>query len=222
MSIRCPLEAWCVNVIVFCSSPNSCMCYIMWLECWLWTVVLIISYMLGIALLQASARIINFHEKWIKFTYFIPQIQTITNLFKHTNLFITFHATKTIYNFLKIEISTNTNAYDTSEIYGLTCATCHLNYKGQIGQSLKQRYSERLWYIQCNNPQSAYANRILQHTREFGLMQNTMKLIHQASEGCLMDVFEEIFIHKCNHEHKLIQEQIPGENNPLFTLLYDV
>jgi len=100
--------------------------------------------MLGIALLQASARIINFHEKWIKFTYFIPQIQTITNLFKHTNLFITFHATKTMYNFFKIEISTNTNVYDTSEIYGLTCATCHLNYKGQIGQSLKQRYSERL------------------------------------------------------------------------------
>jgi len=57
--------------------------------------------MLGIALLQASARIINSHEKWIKFTYFSPQIQTITNLFKHANLYITLHMTKTIYNFLK-------------------------------------------------------------------------------------------------------------------------
>jgi hypothetical protein len=37
-----------------------------------------------------------------------------------------------------------------------------------------------------------------------------------------MDILEQFFIQKCYHKHKLIQEQIPGENNPLFTLLYDV
>jgi hypothetical protein len=93
--------------------------------------------MLGIALLQSSDRISSL-KKWIKFTYFIPQIHTVTNLFKHTNLYITFHTTKTICDFFKIEISTNTNVYDTSGIYGLTCTTCHLNYMGQTGQSLKQ------------------------------------------------------------------------------------
>jgi hypothetical protein len=36
-----------------------------------------------------------------------------------------------------------------------------------------------------------------------------------------MDIFEQFFIHKYNHEHKLIQKQIPGENIRLFTLLYD-
>jgi hypothetical protein len=61
-----------------------------------------------------------------------------------------------------------------------------------------------------------YANHIQQHAREVGLVQNTMKLIRQDSKGCLMDIFEQYFINKYNHEHKLIQEQIPGENNPLF------
>ena len=36
-----------------------------------------------------------------------------------------------------------------------------------------------------------------------------------------MDIFEQFFIHKYDYEHKLIQEQIPGENNPLFTLRCD-
>lgn len=66
-----------------------------------------------------------------------------------------------------------------------------------------------------------YANHILQNAREFGLMQNTVTLIHQASKGCRMDIFEQFFIHKYDYEHKLIQEQIPGENNPSFTLRCD-
>jgi hypothetical protein len=65
-----------------------------------------------------------------------------------------------------------------------------------------------------------YANHILQNACESGLMQNTVTLIHQASKGC-MDIFEQFFIHKYNYEHTLIQEQIPGENNPLFTVLCD-
>ena len=33
-----------------------------------------------------------------------------------------------------------------------------------------------------------------------------------------MDIFEHFFIQKYNHEHKLFQEQPPGNNNPLFSL----
>jgi len=33
-----------------------------------------------------------------------------------------------------------------------------------------------------------------------------------------MDIIEQFFISKYDREHKLILEQIPGENNPLFTL----
>ena len=150
--------------------------------------VLNISYMLGIASLQASARIINSHKKWIKFIYFSPQIQTITNLFKRTNLCITFHATKTIYNFFKMEISTNTNLYDTSGIYGLTSATCHLNYLDQIGQSLKQRYSEHLWYIQCSVWKSYSTTRMWIWTHAKYNEINTPNLLGMPY-GCFWTIF---------------------------------
>jgi hypothetical protein len=37
-----------------------------------------------------------------------------------------------------------------------------------------------------------------------------------------MDILEQLFIKKYSQEHTLIQEQIPGENISLFTLVYDV
>jgi hypothetical protein len=37
-----------------------------------------------------------------------------------------------------------------------------------------------------------------------------------------MEVWEQFFIEKYYHEHILIQEQVPGEITPLFTLLVDV
>jgi len=33
-----------------------------------------------------SLQNINFHKRWITFTYFGPQIRSVTNLFKHPNL----------------------------------------------------------------------------------------------------------------------------------------
>jgi hypothetical protein len=93
---------------------------------------------------------------------------------------------------------------------------------GQTGWSLKQPYFEHILYIRYNNTQSAYTNHILQQAHEYGPIQNTMTLIHPASTGCLMDVLEQFFIKKYSHEHMLIQEQIPGENDPLFTLLHDI
>ena len=103
--------------------------------------------------------------------------------------------------------------------YGsLTFASCHLNYVGQTGQSLKHCYFKCVQYIRYSNPQSAYTNHILQHAYVFGPIQNTLTLIHRASKGCLMDIVEQFFIQKYDREHKLILEQIPGENNPLFTL----
>jgi hypothetical protein len=37
----------------------------------------------------------------------------------------------------------------------------------------------------------------------------------------LMDIWEQFFIKKYYHKHKLIREQVPREIKPLFTLLFD-
>jgi hypothetical protein len=50
-------------------------------------------------------------------------------------------------------------------------------------------------------------------------MQDNMTLIYRAYKGCLIDIWEQFFIKNVN-EHKLIQEQVPGEIGPLFTLLF--
>jgi len=52
----------------------------------------------------------------------------------------------------------------------------------------------RSHYIQCNNPLSAYCNHILLQAHEFGSMQNNMTLIHRASKGSLMDIWEQLNI----------------------------
>jgi hypothetical protein len=47
-----------------------------------------------------------------------------------------------------------------------------------------------------------------------------MTPIHRDTEGRLMDILAQFFIQKYSHEHMLSQGQTPGENNPLFRLLY--
>jgi hypothetical protein len=81
-----------------------------------------------------------------------------------------------IQHFFKTGIPKNNDDYDSSEIYGFTCATCHLNYLGQTGRILKQCYSKNIQYIRYNNPQSAVANHILQHAQEYGTIQDAMTL----------------------------------------------
>jgi hypothetical protein len=46
--------------------------------------------------------------------------------------------------------------------------------------------------------------------------------IHRISAGRLIGIVRSIVIKENSYELTLIQEQIPGENNPLFILLYDL
>ena len=78
--------------------------------------------------------------------------------------------------FFRTGIPKNDDEYDSSGIYGCTCATCHLKYLGQTGRILKQCYSKHIQYIRYNNPQSAVANHILQHGQEYGTIQSTVTL----------------------------------------------
>jgi len=104
----------------------------------------------------------------------------------------------------KIDTPKNVNVYDSSGIYGLTCATCRFNFVGQTGRSLKQPYSEHTRYIQYNNPLLAYTNHILPHAHKFESMQNTRSLTHRVSKWCLMDIWEQFCNQKYNYKHILI------------------
>jgi len=50
----------------------------------------------------------NKNNKWTTFTYYSPRIRKITNLFKYTNIGISFKSTNTIQQFTKPKLASNT------------------------------------------------------------------------------------------------------------------
>jgi len=96
-----------------------------------------------------------------------------------------------------------------------------MSYIGQTSRNLKQRYREHIRYIKNNDPQSSYAQHILQNLHEYGSITDTMfqlKPIHQTS---MLIPYEQLFIQTFHHNGNLITEQGTGEQNPLFQLVID-
>jgi len=71
-------------------------------------------------------------QNWVTFTYHNPMKRKITDLFKNTNIQITYHTNNSIYGIFKTS-SSNTNTYIHSDIYQLQCHTCLLSCIGQTG-----------------------------------------------------------------------------------------
>ena len=155
------------------------------------------------------------------FTYFSPTIRTITNLFKHTNLQITYKTTNTIQQLLQHTPHQHKTEHERSSIYKLTCNTCNLSYIGQTNRTLQQWYKEHTRYIKHNDPQSAYALHILNNRHEYGTITDTMELLQHISNPTMLLPSEQLFIHS-HHLHKhLIPEQHIHEVNPLYQTILD-
>ena len=83
-----------------------------------------------------------------------------------------------------------------------------MSYIGQTSKNLNERYREHIRYIRNNDPQSAYAQHILQNLPEYGSITDTMSLF-------------KLFIQTFHHNGNLIMEQGTDEQNPLFQLAID-
>jgi len=115
----------------------------------------------------------------------------------------------------------NTTTYDESGIYELTCNTCKLSYVGQTTCNLKLQYQEHLRYIKNNNLQSTFALHILQNRHEHGTIDNTVTLLKPLNNTTMLTPYEQFFIKSTYQQGKIIMEQAPGEQNPLFQLIID-
>ena len=85
-------------------------------------------------------------------SHFTAQVHKITNLFKHTNVRISFKSTNTIH-LTKPKTINNIQEHKMCGIYKLTCNTCKLSYIRQTSRNLQQRYQEHIRYIKQNDPQ---------------------------------------------------------------------
>jgi hypothetical protein len=93
----------------------------------------------------------NNNKKWAIFEYSNPIIMKIPNIFRNTNLKISFRPCNTTQNILKTYPET-TNTYNNSGIYSLQCNTCKRHYVGQTGRNLAARFSEHTRYIKTMTP----------------------------------------------------------------------
>ena len=152
------------------------------------------------------------------FTFTSPNIRKITNLFKQTDIKIAFRCKNTLAHLVKTKHNTISPPHDRPGIYQLKCNTCNLSYIGQTSRNLKTRYHEHIRYIKNNNPQSAYAQHILDNGQEYGTMENLMTLLKPLHSQYLLTTYKQIYIHSFHKNGKLFSEQSPGNPNPLFNL----
>jgi len=101
--------------------------------------------------------------KWATFTHHSPKVRKLTNLFKYTNINITFKSTNAIQQSIKPKNPEKIPDYNRSGVYKLTCKTCNMSYIGQTSRDLTLRYRKHIRYIRNNDPQSAYAQHILRN-----------------------------------------------------------
>jgi hypothetical protein len=69
-------------------------------------------------------------RKWTTFTYFRPEVKTITKLFKNTEVGISYITKNNIKHLLRINENRN-DKYNLSGVYQLQCAECPLKFIGQ-------------------------------------------------------------------------------------------
>jgi hypothetical protein len=161
------------------------------------------------------------NKKWAIFTYHSPKIRKITNLFRQTNVRISFKSSNTIQQRTRPRTMDTTQDKDKSGIYNLICRTCKKSYIGQTSRTLTIRHREHIRYIKNNDPQSAYALHILQNAHECGPISDTMSLHKPVKKPHMLIPYEQLYIQSFHHNEKLIPEQNCGEQDPLFALAND-
>jgi ADP-heptose:LPS heptosyltransferase len=75
-------------------------------------------------------------------------------------------------------------------------------------------------YIKGNNPQSAFAQHILNNGHEYRI-DEIMTLLKHIKHKPLLTPYEQYFIQTHYQQNKRITEQNPGEYNPLIQLAID-
>jgi hypothetical protein len=155
-------------------------------------------------------------KRWATFTYISPQIRKVTKIFKNTKFRIAFRCRNTIAKITRPPKVHDITPHNKSEICQLKCNTCGLSYVGQKSRSLNISFQEHIRYIRNNNPQSAYAQHILQNQHEYSQMNSIMTLLNPLNNPNLLIPYEQYYIQTPNREGKLIPEQSPGEISPPF------
>jgi len=141
-------------------------------------------------------------HKWATFTYIGKEASFITNLFKKTDLKISWRTTNTIQNLLMPKHNIP-GKYAHSGAYKLTCPDCNKAYVGQTRRSFTVRFLEHEYTFKTNCHTSGYAKHILEQSHSFGPIQDTMQILQYQNKGNHLNTIETFYIYteflKDNH-----------------------
>ena len=159
-------------------------------------------------------------KQYNKITYFGNISQKIKNIFSKYNVNISFSIPDKNKNSLKNKTPTcESQICNNSGIYKLTCE-CQAMYIGKTSRKFTQRIYEHRHSFLYNIPErSNFAAHMLHPSHKLIPFTNNFQIIKIINDRKYIDVWEDIQIIKYRQKYKLINEQIPNVNNPLYKLL---
>ena len=155
------------------------------------------------------------------FTFSSLHIRKITNLFKHTNIKISFRCRNTIAQLTKPATDHNIPPHNKGGNLPVNLQILQPLIHRSNQPNLKTCFQEHIRYIKTNNPQSAYTQHILHNQHEYGTLNELMILHKPLTHENMLIPYEQFHIQSLHQAGKLIPEQYPGELNRLFQLAID-
>ena len=156
--------------------------------------------------------------KWAAFTYIGKETSYITNLFRRTDLKITFRTKNTIGKLLTPKIPTQ-DPYSLSGAYKLTCPDCNKAYVGQTGRRFSTRYKEHKTAFRNNNLSYSFAKHLNESAHSFGPMNKIMQIIQCHKKGPHLNTIERFHIHTAAMSDTHLNDDHTIFPNPIFDIL---
>jgi hypothetical protein len=112
-----------------------------------------------------------------------------------------------------------TDIYNRSDVYQLTCNTCHKQYIGQTRCSFRTWFNEHQQDYKHNGGKSLYAKYLLEYNHPFQPIENSMHILHTANKGRLLNTIENFYIHRETMANNQLSEKMTTKPNIIFHVI---
>jgi hypothetical protein len=116
-------------------------------------------------------------QKWASFTYVGKETFYITNLFRKTELKISFRTTITIGNLLSHKNPTP-DKFSLLGVYKLTCPDCNKAYVRHTDRRFATRFKEHEKAFGNNSHTSSFTKHLNEEAHSFGPMKNIIQILY--------------------------------------------
>jgi len=133
-------------------------------------------------------------HRWTMFTYIGKETTYITNLFRQSNIQLSYRTNSTLLNHLSLNTQVP-HKFSLSGVYKLTCPDCKKAYIGQTDKSFITRYNEHKRLFRNNSHTSNFTQHLIKNMHSFGNIHDIMHILHIHNKGHHLNTLEQFHIH---------------------------